>query len=69
MADTHFHPFIAILHPIAANIRFHPFLPILDGLGIGYDLVSFRCPGQLAMALRCRLFHVFWTHEKKTFFS
>jgi hypothetical protein len=27
MADTHFHPFIAILHLIAANIRFYPFSP------------------------------------------
>jgi hypothetical protein len=35
MAYIHFHPFLDVLHPIAANIRFHPFLPILDGRGIG----------------------------------
>jgi hypothetical protein len=28
MANTHFHPFIAILHPITTNIRFYPFSPI-----------------------------------------
>jgi hypothetical protein len=52
MADTHFHPFIAILHLIAVDIRLYPFLPILDRRGIGCGLVSFRCPGRLAMALR-----------------
>jgi hypothetical protein len=31
LADIHFHPFIAVLHPIQANIRFYPFSPIQRG--------------------------------------
>jgi hypothetical protein len=34
MADIHFHPFIAVLHPMTPDTRFYPLLPIRNRGGL-----------------------------------
>jgi len=65
MADIHFHPFIAVLHPVMANSRFYPFSPIRHTRRGCIGFADFTSP----IALPPFLFHVFLIHEKKTFFS